>query len=94
LVVYVLGQKLSHAGGFMIWVSAEVKQSVLLERNPTISCYVPTWQTFETTGFLQSDNLHKVRQTVKDHVDQFINDYLAANRKEPPKEQNEKKPED
>lgn len=62
-------------------VSVELKENVLLERNPTILTNAATWHTggVATVGL---DNISQIREVVIKFVDEFINDYLAANPKE------------
>jgi len=62
-------------------VLLELTEYVSLERNPTIMTSAVTWRE----GMLltrELNRLNEVRDSVEDLVDQFINDYLAANPKE------------
>jgi predicted Zn-ribbon and HTH transcriptional regulator len=63
-----------------ISVSVELKEAVRLLRSPTI-CVASTWSRGSVLLYGTS-KLKEVRQDVKDLVDEFINDYLAANLKE------------
>ena len=72
-------------GTFAVSVEVALYQNVRLERDPTIEIAAATWERSEiVTGGLV--NLPRVRDIVKDLVDKFINDYLAANPKEPAKQ--------
>jgi len=64
----------------------QLMEDVLLERNPSISVTAGIWHKGFTLS-VRRQNLDKVRDRVKDKVDEFINDYLAAN----PKDQQSKK---
>ena len=58
-------------------------QSVLLAREPSKVCLgAVTWRTGGTyLGGIE--HIQDSKELVKEHVDEFINDYLAANPKEP-----------
>jgi hypothetical protein len=63
-------------------VSVDLIQSVRLERDPTISVSAVTWSTGGGGGlFLPSSAEGKVRGSLNDYVDEFINAYLAMNLK-------------
>ncbi|MHC4456609.1 MAG: hypothetical protein ACYS0I_05860 [Planctomycetota bacterium] len=60
-------------------LSVKCKQDVLLKRDPNIVCTgVTTWQRSDVTltrvGFVK-----KVHENIGNYVDEFINDYFAAN---------------
>ncbi len=61
-------------------IKLEVAQVVRLVRDPTITLPAATWE-INRLGLVGSDKLSKVRENVRDAVDQFINAYLAANPK-------------
>ena len=64
-------------------VSAQIclKQTAYLMRDPTIMCYATTWDV--TSVFLVGrPRLPEIRERVKDHVAELINDYLSVNPKE------------
>jgi hypothetical protein len=67
-------------------LTIEVQQWVAIERTPSIRCVAATWSA--TRVGLVGLSLYKdtVRSAVKNMVDDFLNDYLAANPKEPTKE--------
>ena len=62
-------------------IDLELKQEVRLTRNPALSLMATTWRVAGWVGTIGSRNLSKVRERVRDTVDQFINAYLAANPK-------------
>jgi len=61
-------------------ISLELKQDVFLVRDPTKMCYAATW-TAGSTGTVGKSNITNIRKSVKNKVDIFSNDYLAANPK-------------
>jgi hypothetical protein len=63
---------------FAIIVALE--QGTLLERDPTIGSYAPTW-IIDSVGVAGESHLKDIRGDVADRVDQFINVYLAENPK-------------
>jgi len=69
--------------GFSIAVS--LNERVFLERDPNILTIAETWSVNNVRG-AGSDNRKGVRESVKDLVDKFINDYLAANPKDEQKQ--------
>lgn len=77
-----------------VYVDVDLYELALLERDPNITIRGSTWnRNFIVVG--GKDGIESmVRGGIRDSVDVFINDYLAANPKELPKEQNEKKPKD
>ena len=54
------------------------KQAVLLKRDTTKGCLATTWETGGIST-CRPEELKDVREDVKSLIDQFINDYLAAN---------------
>lgn len=62
-------------------VSVQLQEIVSLERNPTIKTTAYTW-TNGRAGIVGFSRLNTVRGDVKELVDKFINDYLAANPKD------------
>jgi hypothetical protein len=72
----------SQSGLYVYDVGLFLKQTVLLERAPkTRIIGATTWQSAGVTGTANPNNLDRVRQKVRDSVDEFINAYLAANPK-------------
>ena len=61
-------------------IQVELQQHVSLERDPTIHCVAATWKT-AGVGTVSRSKLGQVRDSVKDLVARFINDYLAVNPK-------------
>jgi len=61
-------------------ISLELSQKVLLERDPTKICEASTWNT-DSVGSVGLKEIQSIRESVKDEVDKFINDYLAVNPK-------------
>ena len=71
-------------------ISVQLKEKVLLVRNPTIITAAATWKA-QGVAMGGLDNIAQVRELVKDLVDEFINDYLAANPKvQTPQQKTEK----
>lgn len=67
--------------GLVAWlVRVELKQNVILERDPQTKIVAVTWGA-QDLGTVGKDNLRQIRDVVKDYVDKFCNDYLAANPK-------------
>lgn len=62
-------------------ISAELKEKVMLLRNPTVITPATTWKrsTLHVTGPL--NKLNKIRKNVINLVNQFINDYYEVNPK-------------
>jgi len=65
-------------------ISLQVKlhQNVFLQRNPMVLHHGVTWETGITAICGVSQIKRSVREILKDLLDKFINDYLAANPKE------------
>ena len=63
-------------------IVVQLKQSVSLDRDPTIHCKAPTWES-AAVATVGRANIRQVRDAVKDLVARFINDYVAVNRKQP-----------
>lgn len=71
------------AGVYSLYIRLELRQSVILERNPSItSVGVTTWDSTAHLGIVPVHSLSAVRGIVRDAVDEFINAYLAANPKQ------------
>jgi len=64
-----------------VGIRAEFAQVAFLMREPTIFADATTWDKTEV-GMVPVNQLKDVRKDVKDLVDHFIKDYLAANAKE------------
>ena len=71
------GSMLAHS------IAVELKQGVSLKRNPKILILATTWSK-KMTGYAgERVFVSRMRQNVSDLIDIFLNDYLAANPKEP-----------
>lgn len=57
-----------------------LRQDATLTRDPSIKVNAMTWQT-SVLGSVSAANLQDLRKTLRDSLDQFINDYLAVNPK-------------
>jgi len=71
----------SDMGLYAFVINLELIQEVRLTRNPAITSLGATWQARGFVGTVGAENLHIVRDDVRDQVDQFLNAYLAANPK-------------
>jgi len=71
----------SRTGLYAYCILLKVKQRVTLIRNLATTSWGTTWDSRGFMGTVGADNLHTVRDDVRDQVDQFINAYLAANPK-------------
>jgi len=60
----------------------QLKQNVSLDRDPTIHCKVPTWES-AAVATVGRANIRQVRDVAKDLVAGFIKDYLAVNPGQP-----------
>ena len=64
-------------------IDVELGQLVLLARDPKIICYyATTWRTTGEIGTIGGVKVNQLRDSIKDRVDEFINDYLEMNPKE------------
>ena len=66
--------------GYAFNCSVSLEELAKLVRNPQIINLLPTWNK-SSTGFTPINNLRFIREGLSDLVDQFINNYLAANPK-------------
>lgn len=89
LVVAVEG--VSHEGVYGFSLSVSLSQGVVLERDPSLrpagefrgSPFIAeTWNT-TTVGVQVGNPSDRIRSSVKDLVDQFVNAYLSANKSSP-----------
>lgn len=68
-----------HASGlYAFHLDLEFNTAVVLERDRSINVIAPTWSV-GGIGVVGADNLEALRNTIGDHVDQFINAYLEQN---------------
>lgn len=78
-IAIIINEEIKVAAGA---IDLELSQTVLLRRDTTkVFVDAPTWQQIGV-WLVGVNNLKDVRKEVKDYVDVFINDYLAANPKE------------
>jgi hypothetical protein len=63
---------------FVYSILVELFQPTLLERDQRIRTFATTWRS-GSSGVAGSNRLSFVRERIAECVDQFINDYLAAN---------------
>lgn len=70
---------------YIAFVSLELKQKVVLSRDPSKSVFATTWEIGGLQVFGSWRFRGAIRKTVKDYVDVFCNDFLAANPKDKPK---------
>ncbi len=67
------------------WVNIDMSlsQAVSLVREPKIKCVATTWSKRSRVERIKVDNgnVENAREKLKDYVNEFINDYLAANPK-------------
>ena len=63
-----------------IVIRLQLVQAVVLARNRTIGLHAPTWES-SGVGVTGAKLLYRMRENVRDQVDEFINAYLAANPK-------------
>lgn len=59
-------------------LAVELRQKVILERNPSIAAIAPTWSV-GSIGYRDRLELRQIRAFVADQVDQFANAYLSVN---------------
>ena len=76
-----VGTRPLEKGNYAFGIQLELLQTVLLERDRNIISVAPTWEAPIMFGTIGAKNLPKLREYVRDMVDQFINAYLAANPK-------------
>jgi hypothetical protein len=70
----------SNVGIYAFSVDVQVNDVANLTRKPPRLAIVTIWDA-GTTGSVGASNVRKIRESISDVVDQFINDYLAANPK-------------
>jgi hypothetical protein len=65
--------------GFIYTIDVGFFQEVMLKRNSNVSLLSPTWY-IRKHGYIDEKSLErKIRDSVKDFVDQFLIDYLSVN---------------
>ncbi len=70
----------SPAGYYVYSVHVELQQGARLVRDPKMTVHAATWNS-GSAGTVGLAGLSMLRERVRDHVDRFANDYLAANPK-------------
>ena len=69
----------NQVSAFVCDMNVNFNQKVYLETNPGVSCMATTWWT-SATGIVGGKEMEKkVRGTIKEQIDLFLNDYLAVN---------------
>jgi hypothetical protein len=76
--VYVKVNALESNGFVAFSISLSLNQSLLLERDKSVSKIAPTWGK-SVTGATGKNYISSVREYIKDITDEFILDYLKAN---------------
>ncbi len=66
---------------YAVSMRLELKEMVRPDRDPTVKQFAVTWMALPTVAIVPARDLHLVRESVKEMVDEFINAYLAANPK-------------
>ncbi len=61
-------------------INLQLYQTVYLTRDLTKICNAMTWE-LSYVGIASLSNIQSIRESVKDQVDEFINNYLAVNPK-------------
>jgi hypothetical protein len=69
------------SGLYAYSVSLELTQPVRLIRDPGVWAVASTWKARGSVGTVGGGNLSRIRDSVRDATDEFINDYLAVNPK-------------
>ncbi|MHC4586934.1 MAG: hypothetical protein ACYS3N_20580 [Planctomycetota bacterium] len=82
-VIFQIHKRIPYA---VVNISVELKENVLLERNPAIMTFAATWYA-KGLATVALDNISEAREAVKVIVDEFIIDYRAANSKVQPQQQ-------
>ncbi len=79
--LYVQVYSVKGLGFHAISIVLELNQGVYLSRDLKIGCVAATWST-RYVGYAGAGTVNRLRDNVKDKVDEFINDYLEMNPKE------------
>ena len=66
-------------GVFSYSYTLQLRQTVLLDRDPQFQMFAPTWQTTNGGYAGSSVAASTIRNAIGDTVDKFCNDFLAAN---------------
>jgi hypothetical protein len=76
VVVSILEASRSH---YAYSIRVELLQPAVLKRDPSIATPARTWERGATGIMNKGELVSDVRQTIKEFLDDFCNDYLAAN---------------
>jgi hypothetical protein len=79
LSVHVLTRKLTPLEVYAYSIDIEFHQLIYLVRDPHVINVAPTWSVKSGIGTVGATVLRQLRERVADHVDEFINAYLAVN---------------
>lgn len=64
---------------FVYNIEVALNEYVNLVRHPGMQLTAASWKVPDVLGVIHEDDLRDLREDIKDFVDQFANDYLAAN---------------
>jgi hypothetical protein len=67
-------------GLYSYLIDLSFRQRVILERDQSIRTIAATWN-IASKGVVGANKLRNLREIVADYIDEFINDYLAANQR-------------
>lgn len=81
LVIEVLTTTVKEINLAAVSMRVELRQNVMLKRDPTIVCFADTWRE-KSVMLIGLKKLKNIRESVQDMVDVFINDYLTVNPKD------------
>jgi len=90
LYVQVTAGKSSNFSVYAVSVNVDFKQMVFLVRDPNVVTMGATWRSGEVIIAGKDVITEGIRGCVRDLVDEFINDFLAANPKQQPAKNKEK----
>ena len=79
----ILHINVSTVGGplYAYFVGVELCQDVRLDRDPSIRIFTAVTWSVGAVGTVGRSNLRDIRNSIKDHVDEFLNAYLSVNPK-------------
>jgi hypothetical protein len=80
LYVNINSNKNTGTGMYSFNISVVLRQNVIVARNPDVLISADTWHA-DHVGYVNVKNAAGLRESIKDVVDIFINDYLAVNTK-------------
>lgn len=80
--LYVIAHvNLSNQQPIIYAISVQLQQGVVLERNSALSISATTWSSSPIVELFPFRDTQKIRDMIRDRVDQFINAYLSVNPK-------------